>query len=121
MKNFVEQISIKFGSLYLIKINLVQTVRCRYAHQNIGKHICGNSYIGRYSKGQISVDRYMVVVVLSDPFRGIGAWRNCAEIQPSGHAPRFGPEIKNGRSSAKDGTPERLRCGTLQEVIQNDF
>jgi len=26
MKNFVEQISINFGSLYLIKINLVQTV-----------------------------------------------------------------------------------------------
>jgi len=26
MKNFVEQISIKFGSFYLIKMNLVQTV-----------------------------------------------------------------------------------------------
>jgi len=26
MKHFVEQISIKFGGFYLIKINLVQTV-----------------------------------------------------------------------------------------------
>jgi len=26
MKNIVEQISIKFGSFYLIKMNLVQTV-----------------------------------------------------------------------------------------------
>jgi len=37
MKNFVEQISIKF----VIKINLVQLC-CRQTHQNVG----GNSYIG---------------------------------------------------------------------------
>jgi len=27
----------------------------------------------------------------------------------SGHAPRSGPEVKNGKSSAKDAEPERLR------------
>jgi len=26
MKNFVEQVSIKFGGFYLLKLNLVQTV-----------------------------------------------------------------------------------------------
>jgi len=35
-----------------------------------------------------------------------------------GHAPRSGPEVKNGRSSVKDGTPERLRCRTIQEEVR---
>jgi len=52
MKNFVEQISKKFGGFYIIKTNLVQTC-CRKAHQNIGE----NSYIVRYSKRQISDDK----------------------------------------------------------------
>jgi len=34
-----------------------------------------------------------------------------------GHVLRSGPEIKNGRSSAKDGAPERLRCGTIKEEV----
>jgi len=34
----------------------------------------------------------------------------------SGHAPRSGPEVKNG-SSAKDGGPEKLRCKTIQEEV----
>jgi len=29
------------------------------------------------------------------------------EAQQSGYAPRSGPEVKNGRSSAKDGVSER--------------
>jgi len=54
------------------------------------------------------------LVVLHDPFRGMGAWKNSsAETQQSGHAPKSGPEIKNGRSSAKDGALERLRCGII--------
>jgi len=59
----------------------------------------------------------MVVVVLPDPFRRMGAWRNSTETQHSGHAPRSGPEVKNGRSSAKDGTSERLGCRTIQEEV----
>jgi len=31
--------------------------------------------------------------------------------------PRFGPEVKNGRNTAKDGAPERLRCGTIQKEV----
>jgi len=34
------------------------------------------------------------VVVLPDPFRGMGAWRNFTETQQSGHASRTGPEVK---------------------------
>jgi len=53
----------------------------------------------------------MVVVVLSNPFLGMGAWRNSTETQQSGHAPRSGPEVKSGRSGAEDGAPEKLGCG----------
>jgi len=45
------------------------------------------------------------VVVLLDPFRGMGAWRNSTETQQSGHASRSGQKVKNGRNSAKDGAP----------------
>jgi len=59
----------------------------------------------------------VVVVVLPDPFRGMGAWRNSTVTQQSGHAPRSGPEVKNGRSDAEDGAPERLGCGTVKEEV----
>jgi len=58
-----------------------------------------------------------MAVVLPEPFQGMWAWRNSTETQQSGHAPRFGPEVKNGRSSPKDGAPERLRCRTIQEEV----
>jgi len=45
----------------------------------------------------------------------MGAWRNSTETQQSGHAPRSGPEVKNERSSPKDGAPERLRCGIVKK------
>jgi len=47
-------------------------------------------------------------VVLPYPFRGMGAWRNSTETQQSDHSPWSEPEVKNGRSNAKDGAPERL-------------
>jgi len=61
--------------------------------------------------------RPIMVVVLPDPFRGMGAWRNFMETQQSGHAPRSGPEVKNGRSDAEDGAPERLGCGAVKEEV----
>jgi len=33
-----------------------------------------------------------------------------------GHAPRSGPEVKNG-NGAEDGALERLRCGTVKEEV----
>jgi len=60
---------------------------------------------------------WMVEVVLPDPFRGMGAWRNSTETQQSGQAPRSGPEVKNGRSGAEDGAPERLGCKKVKEEV----
>jgi len=65
----------------------------------------------------VKFSKSMVMVVLSDPFRGMVAWRNSTETQHSGHTQRSGPEIKNGRTSAKGGAPERLRCKTIQEEV----
>jgi len=56
------------------------------------------------------------MVVLPDPFRGTGAWRNSTEAQQSGHAPRSGPEIIN-RSGAENGAPERIGLGTVKEEV----
>jgi len=58
-----------------------------------------------------------MVVLLSDLFRGMGAWRNSTKTQQSGHAPRSGPEVKYGRSSAEDGPSERLLCGTTLILV----
>jgi len=58
----------------------------------------------------------VVVVVLPNPIRGMGTWRNSTETQQSGHAPRPGPEVKN-ESGAEDGAPERLECGTVKEEL----
>jgi len=63
----------------------------------------------------------LVVVVLPNPFRGMEASRNSMETQQSGHTPRSGPEVKNGRSCAKDGAPERLRCKTILEQVSQIF
>jgi len=55
--------------------------------------------------------------VLLDPLLRDGEWKNSTETQQSGHTPRSGPEVNIGRSSAKDGVPERLRCETIQEEV----
>jgi len=60
----------------------------------------------------------VVVVVLPHAFRGMGAWRNSTETQQLGHAPKSGPEVKNGRCGAEDGAPERLGCGRVKEEVR---
>jgi len=59
------------------------------------------------------------VVVLPDTFRGMGTWWNSTETQQLRHAPRSEPEVKNGRSSAKDGAPERLGCETVKDEVSH--
>jgi len=34
-----------------------------------------------------------------------------------GHAPRSGPEVKIGRSSAEDDAPEMIECGTVKKKV----
>jgi len=71
-----------------------------------------------------SKSKLKLMVVLPDPFRGMGVWRNSTETQESGHASKSGAEAKNGRSSAKENLNSlrrttaisncvHVRCGTL--------
>jgi len=58
----------------------------------------------------------LVVVVLPDRFREIGARRNFAETQQPATPPKSRPEIKYGKSSAKEGH-RRLRGGVIEEEV----
>jgi len=60
----------------------------------------------------------LVVVVLPDPFQGMRAWRKekLHGVPTVGPRPKVWLEVKNRRSSAKNGAPERLGYGTIQEV-----
>jgi len=48
----------------------------------------------------------------------MGRMGNSVETQPLGLASKSGLEIKNGKSSAKDGMPERLRFETIQKEVR---
>jgi len=54
MKDFVEQIPIKFGDFHVIKMNLVQSVLSTSASKYWWKFVYRPIF-----KGQISVDRYI--------------------------------------------------------------
>ena len=58
-----------------------------------------------------------VVVVLPDPFRGMGARRNYAVTQQSGHTPRSGPQIENRERGAKDRFAKGFRSTTVEEEM----
>jgi len=51
------------------------------------------------------------------PSEGWGRGRTPRRPNSRDTPPRTGPEIKNGRSSAKDGAPERHRYVTIQEEV----
>jgi len=53
--------------------------------------------------------------MLPDPIRGMGLRRNSAETQQSDYTPRSGPEVKNRRSSVKNGAPERFNASNPEE------
>jgi len=54
-----------------------------------------------YKRNSLEASLLAACGVLPHSFREMRTWRNFAETQQSGHAPRSGLEIKNGRSRAK--------------------
>jgi len=61
----------------------------------------------------------MVVVVLPDTFRRMGASRNSTETQQSGHAPRSGPEVKMEKVMPK--MPRRSLIPLLYTDVARNF
>jgi len=49
------------------------------------------------------------VVVVPEPFLRKGVRRNSSKTQQSGQAPRSETEVKNRRSSVKDGAPRTIQ------------
>jgi len=84
------------GDLKLIKKIFVKLTKLRLGMQPVSCEAC--------------------MVVQPDPFRGMGARRNFAETTV-GPRLKAGPKVKNGRSSVKDGAPERLRCGQFRKRL----
>jgi len=56
------------------------------------------------------------MVVLPDLFRGMGGVEEVHSDPTVGPRPKVWTKVKNG-SSAEDGAPERLRCGTIQKEV----
>jgi len=57
-----------------------------------------------------------VVKVLPDSFAGMGSGR-LPWIPIVGSRPRCGPQIKDGKSRAKNGAQKRLRCGSVEKEV----
>jgi len=75
MENFVEQISLKFRGVYLIKMNLVQTiVKIRISADNIGGPIY-RSVFNLYRDFQLNPDLKFVLLTIDTLFVTI---RNCS-------------------------------------------
>ena len=73
-KNFQRSTTslVRTGKTQTFQLVFLENVICRYCFSKI-------------------YGRVVVVAVLPDPFRGMGAWRNSAKTQQSGHNPRSGP------------------------------
>jgi len=64
---------------------------------------------------RVLIQTSVVMVVLSDLFRGMGARKNTTETQQSSHTPWSGLEVKIGRSDTKYGAPRGSNAGQSRE------
>ena len=54
-----------------------------------------------------------LLLLLPDPFRGMGAWWKTMEPQNSGNSPGPGPEVVEKRRVAKQRAAQRVRTWTV--------
>ena len=55
----------------------------------------------------------LFLLLLPDPFRGMGAWRKTMEPQKPGNSPRHGPEVVERQRVAKEQAAQRVRSWTV--------
>jgi len=97
---------------------LKQIIACRTVVGLFRSTICGKGEWPAANKLPTKESLRNVVVVSPDPFWRMGRDAEEFREEPTvGPCQRCGPEIKNRRSCAKDGAPERLRCGTIQKEV----
>ena len=59
-----------------------------------------------------------MLLLLPDPFRGMGAWRKTMEPQNPGNSPGYGPEVVERRRVAKQRAAQRVRSLTVQNEMK---
>ena len=57
-------------------------------------------------------------MLLSDPFQGVGAWRNTMELQKPDNSPRPGPEIAKKQRVAQERAAHRVRSWIAQNQMR---
>ena len=60
----------------------------------------------------------LLLLLLPDPFRGMGAWRMTMEPQKPGNSPGSGPEVVERQRVAKERAAQRVRSWTEQNEIR---
>ena len=60
----------------------------------------------------------LLLFLLPDPFRGMGAWRKTMEPQKPGNSPRPGPEVVKRQRVAKEQAAQRVRGWTVQNEMR---
>ena len=70
------------------------------------------------TKHEIGVRVCDLLLLFSDPFRGMGAWRKTMELQKSDNSPEPGPEIVERQRVAKERAAQRVRSWTVQNEMR---
>ena len=60
----------------------------------------------------------ILMLLLLDPFRGMGAWRKTFEPQKPGNSQGPGPEIVESRIIVKERAVQRVRSWTVQNEMR---
>ena len=64
------------------------------------------------------ISSLLLLLLLPDPFRGMGAWRKTIEPQKLGNSPGSGPEVVVRQKIAKERTAQRVRSWIVQNEMR---
>ena len=59
-----------------------------------------------------------MLLLLTDPFRGMGTWQKTMEPQKLGNPPRQGSEVVESHRVAKERAAQRVRSWTVQNEMR---
>ena len=59
-----------------------------------------------------------LLLLLTDSFRALGAWRKTMEPQKPGNSPGLGPEVVERRRVAKERAVQRVRSWAVQNEMR---
>ena len=63
--------------------------------------------------------KHVLLLLLPDPFGGMGAWWKTMEPQKPGNSPRSGPEVVKRQRVANERAVQRVRSRTVQNEMRD--